>query len=134
MPARRCASARSSLAPADRHDDLERVALREPRAQVLAARNDLAVLLHRDALPGELERLQETRDVRAGLQARRLAVDGKLDHLKLRRRSVELSYHGCPLTVATLPAGCHALSQFFTDQETTLGRQLCLRPAASSLQ
>src|SRR5258706_14307053 len=72
-----------ALAPADGHDDLERVALGEPRVRVAAARHDLAVLFHRHALSSELERFEQPCHVgAAGLQTLHLTVYGKLDHFE----------------------------------------------------
>src|SRR5258707_12288219 len=71
-----------ALASADGHDDLERVALGEPRVRIAAARHDLAVLFHRHALSRELERFEQPRHVGAGLQALRLTVYRELDHLE----------------------------------------------------
>src|SRR5258708_20315955 len=71
-----------ALAPADRHDDLERVALGEPRVRIAAARHDLAVLFHRHALSRELERFEQPRHVGAGLEALHLTVYGDLDHFE----------------------------------------------------
>src|SRR5258708_27786222 len=71
-----------ALASADRHDDLERVALGEPRVRILASRHDLAVSFDGHSLSCELERVEEMRDVRAGLETLHLTVYGKLNHVE----------------------------------------------------
>src|SRR6266480_7809664 len=71
-----------ALASADGHDDLERVALGKPRRGVAAARHDLAVSLDGHPFPRELERVEELRDIRAGLETLHLTVDRELDHLE----------------------------------------------------
>src|SRR3989442_9325980 len=95
-PATRSGSAISSarrvgafiaLASADGDDDFERVAVREARLRVAAARNDLAVFFHGDALARELERFEEPRDVCSGLETLHLTVDGELDHFETPRTS-----------------------------------------------
>src|SRR5204863_81741 len=53
-----------ALASADRDDDLQRVAVGKSRRGVAAARHDLAVLFDGHAFPGELERVEELRDIR----------------------------------------------------------------------
>src|SRR6185436_16772200 len=49
-------------------DDLELVAVGQHRRAVRATRNDLAVALHRDLLPGKLERGEEGGDVERSLE------------------------------------------------------------------
>src|SRR5712692_9921597 len=74
-----------ALAAADSDDDFERVAFGEPRVRIAAPRHDLSVFFHRHALAGELERLQQSRDVRAGLDRPNFTVDGEPDHLETPR-------------------------------------------------
>src|SRR5205809_7076508 len=71
-----------ALASADGHDDFERVALGKPRRGVTAARHDLAVLFDGHPFPRELERVEELRDIRAGLETLHLTVYRELDHLE----------------------------------------------------
>ncbi len=71
-----------ALASADGHDDFERVALGEPRVRILASRHDLAVSFDGHSLSSELERVEELRDIRAGLETLHLTVDRELDHLE----------------------------------------------------
>src|SRR5437870_13510767 len=81
-----------ALASADRDDDFERIAVGERGVRIAAARHDLAVLLHRDALSGKLERFEKTRDVRARLQTTCLAVYGELNRSEERRVGKESGY------------------------------------------
>src|SRR5258706_14904573 len=74
-----------ALAAADGDDDFERVALGEPRVRIAAPRHDLSVFFHRHALARELERLQQSRNVCAGLDRLNLTVDGEPDHLETPR-------------------------------------------------
>src|SRR5213082_1814189 len=71
-----------ALASADRDDDLQRVAVGKSRRGVAAARHDLAVSLDGHPFPRELERVEELRDIRAGLETLHLTVDRELDHLE----------------------------------------------------
>src|SRR5216683_3971526 len=71
-----------ALASADGHDDFERVALGESRNRVAAARHDLAVSFDGHPFSGELERVEELRDIHAGLETLHLTVYGKLNHVE----------------------------------------------------
>src|SRR6267142_1609432 len=71
-----------ALASADGHDDFEGVALGESRVRILASRYDRPVLFNGHLLSSELERFEETRDVRARLQTPCLTVYGKLNHVE----------------------------------------------------
>jgi hypothetical protein len=70
------------LAPADGHDDFERVALGESRIRIAAARHDLAVSFDGHPFSGELERVEELRNIRTGLETLHLTVYRELDHLE----------------------------------------------------
>jgi len=79
--------ARSSAAHRD--DDLEPIAVGERGHAMAAARHDLAVHLHRNALAREPERIDEMRDIGRALEATPFAVYLKLDHRKILETAVK---------------------------------------------
>jgi hypothetical protein len=91
------ASLKSRSAAADSDDDLELVSIGDGMRRELAARNDLAVALYRDALAREAEMFYQLCDGKGDIELLGLPIDSHSDHFRKRwgvnRLSMALRTH-----------------------------------------
>ena len=70
------------LSPSNRDDDFQRIAVGQCDLVELAARDDFAVALQRDALAPEFQFFDEAGNIQRAWERPRLAVDRKCNHFR----------------------------------------------------